>query len=171
MSEYEGKYAVTAGSYNPLHNSHIALFDKVLARYEYCICLVRYNEGVDLTDWETKLGWFERLSRERYDGRLLPVKNVPNTKEKVYGIDLFKDIITEAENAVHEPVQGYIFGEDYGGMVQKMRELYPDKDFLIFPRQSNGVCNSTEIREDLEGHKDWLPEYVYESLRNVLERQ
>ena len=170
MSEYAGKYGVVTGSYNPLHNAHIMFFDMVLERYQYCICLVRYNEGVDLTDWETKKGWFERLSRERYDGRLLFFKVVPNTKGKVYGIDLFKDIITTAEDAVNEPVQAYIFGEDYDGMIQKMRELYPDKDFIVFPRVDRLNYNSTAVRADLEGHKDWLPEYVYESLR-ILQKQ
>ena len=47
--------------------------------------------------------------------------------------------------------------------MEELIRLFPEKEFHIGDR--GGGYNSTALRSDLEGHRDWLPAYVYESLK------
>ena len=64
-----------------------------------------------------------------------------------------------------EPIHGFYFSCDHRKIVEKLVPLFPDKEFHIGNRGKG--YSSTAIREDPEGHRDWMPDYVYESLRKA----
>ena len=161
MAKKLGKNAVYVGSFNPLHVGHVDAIKSGLEQFDFVHVFVRYNEGVDLTDWETKAAWFKKLSDE-LDGRVKYYKEVSEEKGKSYGINLFFDFIRKTEVVIGEPVHGFLFGDDYMKIKGELEAEFPDKAFVIGKRDG---YNSSAIRADLEGHKDWLPDYVYESLK------
>ena len=127
---------------------------------------VRYTEGMDLTDWETKEGLFKRMTAELgAEDRIRIFKEEFEGKEKSYGIELFFDFIRRTEKVIGEPVDGLLLGSDYEKIKPELEEEFPNMKFIITQRR--GGVNSTAIRKDLEGHREWLPTYVYEALKNL----
>jgi cytidyltransferase-like protein len=164
MAQYLGKNCVYVGSFNPIHIGHINAIKNILEKFEYALIFVRYNEGVDLTDWDTKKMWFDKLNEE-LGGRLKIYKEVSEEKGKQYGLQLFFDFIRKTEQVAGEEVQGFYFGDDYQKILSDLEAEFPEKKFIIGARDG---YSSTAIREDLEGHKDWLPEYVYYSVKESM---
>lgn len=162
MAEKLGRNCVYVGSFNPIHIGHVQGIDEILESFDYANIFVRYTEGMDLVDWETKSMWFENISRER-DGRVRFFKEVHEEKEKNYDMELFYTFIRKTEDVVGESIDGFYFGEDYRKMIPMLEAQFPDKIFIIGNRPG---FNSTAIRNDIEGHKDWLPPFVYESIKD-----
>lgn len=166
MADRLGRNCVIVGSFNPIHVGHIDMINQAFEHFDIVNIFVRYNDGVDLTDWDTKKRWFERISEEMYDGKVRVFKEVSEEKGKSYGIQLFYDFIRKTDTIVGETVDGFLFGDDYLKIIPLLQKEFPEKHFVIHSRDEGH--SSTAIREDLEGHKDWLLPYVYEDLKKVI---
>ena len=61
-------------------------------------------------------------------------------------------------------MSGFVFGDDYHDTLPVFRKEFPEMYFFQGSRPTVGMerTTSTAIREDLEGHRDWLPVYVYD---------
>lgn len=165
MDEKLGRNVVYVGSFNPVHVGHIQTMKYGLERFEYLNMFVRYNEGVDLTDWETKRSFFEHISKDLGgEGRVRIFREESEEKGKSYGIELFYDFIRKTSEVIGEKVDAFLFGEDYEAIRPQLEKEFPDIQFIIVERLD---YSSSAIRDDLEGHKDWLPPYVYEALKEV----
>ena len=171
MSTYVGGNAVFPGSFNPPHVAHIKTIRLALACFDVLHMFVRYNESVELVDWETKKGWFDRINEE-VGGRLVihRMEN-PAVKGKTYTMEDFFDFIRSAVRSVGEPVSGFVFGDDYEKLIPVFQKEFPRMYFFKGEQTKDGQerISSTAIREDLEGHRSWLPEYVYETLHGMRE--
>ena len=166
MSKHLGRNAIYAGSFNPVHIGHIKAMEYMLERFDYLHVFVRYTEGVELTDWKTKEGFFRQIVKDmNMENRIHIYKVVPEAKGKTYSVRNFFDFMKEAEKIIGETADGYFFGEEYATLKSEFEKEFPDKLFLFYPRF--GDYNSTAIREDIESHKDWLKPYVYEVLRKI----
>ncbi|MBE5906892.1 MAG: hypothetical protein E7277_08955 [Lachnospiraceae bacterium] len=166
MAEKKGRNAVYVGSFNPIHVGHIETMKYGLEHFEYLNMFVRYNDGVDLTDWDTKQMFFEMVAKDLgATDRVRIFKEESEEKGKSYAIELFYDFIRKTEQVIGEKVDGFLFGSDYEKILPLLQKEFPDMQFIILDR-SEGY-SSTAIREDLEGHKDWLPPYVYETLKKL----
>ena len=167
------KNGVYMGSFNPVHYGHMETMRQALDFFDVLHVFVKYVEGVDLTDWETKRRWFERINAEEMDGRLRIYQEIPQIRDKQYGMDLFADFFRRAEEEIGEPIQGIVLGSDYDELVPKLRETFPQITFTVIRRGlSNGdYPTSSAIREDMEQYRRWLPDYVYQSLREVHARK
>ena len=161
------------GSFNPVHYGHMETMRQALDFFDVLHVFVKYVEGVDLTDWETKRLWFERINAEEMDGRLRIYQEIPQIRDKQYGMDLFADFFRRAEEEIREPIQGIVLGSDYDELVPKLRKTFPQITFTVIRRGlSNGdYPTSSAIREDMEQYRRWLPDYVYQSLREVHARK
>ena len=165
MEERLGRNVVYVGSFNPVHIGHIIMMKYGLAHFDYLNMFVRYNDGVDLTDWETKQGFFEKIGDDLgARDRIRIYKEVSEEKGKSYGLELFFDFIRKTEKVIGEEVDGFLFGADYEKILPELEKEFPNIKFIILSRDEG--YSSSAIREDLEGHKDWLPPYVYETLKN-----
>ena len=173
MSEHVGGNGVYVGSFNPPHRGHIQAMRDALEVFDTLHMFVRYNEGVDLTDWETKRGWFDRIGEE-LGGRIVVHKKVnEEIKGKSYTINDFFEFMRDTERVIGAPVAGFVFGEDYADLMPTFEREFPHATFFIpkRPVDANGEpYSSTAIRDDLEGHRHWLPGYVYETLHARKER-
>ena len=83
----------------------------------------------------------------------------------------FFDFIRSAVRSVGEPVSGFVFGDDYEKLIPVFQKEFPGMYFFKGEQTKEGQerISSTAIREDLEGHRSWLPEYVYETLHRMRE--
>lgn len=172
MREHVGGNGISIGSYNPPHNGHIESFGEALEVFDVLHVIVRYNPGVDLVDWETKRSWFARINEE-LGGRLVIHKHMnERIKGKTYALEDFFDFMHDAERIIGAPVAGFHFGSDYQELLPEFEREFPSMHFLITDRSPvNGeVRSSTAIRNDLEGHRDSLPPYVYQTLHDLRER-
>ena len=158
------KIAVYMGSFNPPHLGHIKVMDRMLELHDKIHVFVRYNEGVDLADAETKKGWFDTLSAER-DGRVIVhIFRTDDMKGKTYTGNIFGHFLKYFEELLGSKIDEVWCGEDAAQLIEECREKFPETNFVINQRYTGECYNSTAIRNDLEGHKTWVPEYVYESL-------
>ncbi len=156
------KTVVCMGSFNPITIGHIDLFEQILKIHPFFHLFVRYNEGVDLTSWEMKKSWFDRINKE-HDNRIIIHKLTTDTmKGKRYNVDIFTYFIHLFENELGTPIDEIWVGEDATPLIEKSQADFPNIHFVITSRTE--IC-STDVRKDLEGHKDWIPDYVYEDLK------
>lgn len=167
MGDHVGGNGVFVGSFNPPHKGHIRTMREALEAFDVLHVFVRYNEGVDLVDWDTKRIWFERMA-ESLDGRIATHKMVnEEVKGKSYTLEDFFEFMRDTERIIGEPVAGFVFGNDYTELLPAFAREFPHAFFLIAKRSvdANGEeYSSTAIRNDLEGHRQWLEPYVYEDL-------
>ena len=167
MGTHVGGIGIFPGSFNPPHVGHMLTIRLALEHFDVLHMFVRYNEGMDLVDWETKRGWFERINEEM-GGRLV-IHKMENQaiRGKTYTIEDFFDFIRDTVRSVGEPVSGFVFGDDYRDKLPVFQKEFPQMYFFLGlpPLSGTERISSTAIREDLEGHKDWLPEYIYDTLK------
>ena len=158
----KGKSASLSGSFNPLHFDHIGAINELFALgYDRVHLFVRDNPAEDIVPWEVKQGWFEKLV-ESYGGRVIFHRMPSVVRGKKYSSDIFVDMVKREDLMAGEDIHGFYFSCDHSSLVQDLIPRFPDKEFHIGNR-GNGY-SSTAIREDPEGHKNWMPDYVYESL-------
>lgn len=173
MSNHVGGNGVYVGSFNPPHAGHILVMRDALGVFDVLHVFVRYNEGVDLVDWDTKRSWFERIAKD-LDGRIVVHKMVnEEVKGKSYTLEEFFDFMRNTERVIGEPVAGFVFGDDYTELLPVFAREFPGMVFHLGTRpiDANGEpYSSTAVRNDLEGHKQWLEPYVYDDLRERMDR-
>ena len=169
MSTHVGGIGIFPGSFNPPHVGHILTITQALECFDVLHLFVRYNEGKDLVDWETKRGWFDRINEELGHRLVIHRMENPAVTGKTYTMEDFFEFIRNTVRSVGGPVSGFVFGDDYENILPAFQKEFPQMYFFKGPRPLIGSerTSSTAIREDLEGHKDWLPVYVYETLRNL----
>lgn len=166
MMEYVGGNGVYVGSFNPPHIGHIETMKQALETFDMLHIFVRYNKGIDLVDWDTKVEWFDRMNEE-LGGRLVIHKMMnENIKDKTYTLEDFFAFMRDTGRVIGAPVRGFVFGDDYLKLLPAFKKEFPEMVFVegIRPVDGAEALSSTAIREDLEGHRRWLPEYVYTSL-------
>ncbi|MBQ1672320.1 MAG: AAA family ATPase, partial [Treponema sp.] len=81
-------------------------------------------------------------------------ERVKNKKD--YGEHLWEEDCKQVKNAIGKKIDVVFSGSDYD-QNSFWNKCYKDSDYIIFPRN---VYNSTDIRKDIYGHWDWMPQVV-----------
>lgn len=158
------KVIVSMGSFNPPHKGHFEMFDEILKVHDKFHLFVRYNESVDLTSREVKEKWFERISGE-YDNRMIiHFFSIEDIKGKDYNPHILATAVRYFESVLGEPIDEVWTGEDAAPLLEGMDKEFPNMKFIVTKRCG---ITSTAIRGDIAGHKDCMPDYVYEDLMRI----
>ena len=161
-----------AGSFNPPHVGHMMDIQDMLDKGADRIHLfVRINEGVDLVDKATKLGWFERMKQEYkgWDKVIIHEAVSSNVKGKKYSLDTLKHGIDQLHQQAGEHITHFYAGSDYAKYKLLWKLMAKDVKLVIVDRAD--AISSTNIRNDLERYKFLVVPFVYEDLKAAAENK
>lgn len=155
------KNGLLYGSFNPLHNSHVDLIKKGLEYFDTLYIFVRSEGERDIADYTVKRSWLETLSAQ-LDRRLriYPLEFPEGSIKPDGGFDLIR-IFSHTEEQAGVRIDGMICGGDKDIWLNTLKPAFPDREFIVIPRSD---IRSHKIRDDVEGLKDLVPDYVYASL-------
>ena len=152
-----------SGSFNPLHFDHVDAIREIFSfGYDRVHVFVRDDPRSDIVPWTVKEEWFRKLNEE-FEGKLLIYRMPSAVAGKNYDTRMFINMILDEDRLAGEKIRGFYFGCDHEKLVKELVPFFPDRKFHIGNRGRG--YSSSEIRADIEGHKDWMPEYVYVTIQ------
>lgn len=158
------KNGILYGSFNPLHNSHIELIKEGLKYFDVLHIFVRSVPKDDIVSFDTKKMWLEKLNEEVGGKlRIYPLDFPPGNVRPDGSFDLVK-IFLYTQELSGVSIDGMISGGDKDVWLKELQPAFPDKDFIVIPRSN---IRSHAIRDDVEGLKKDIPDYVYRTLKEL----
>lgn len=157
------KIGLTIGKFAPFHKGHEYLIQEALKKVDGLYIFV-YDTDVINIETKVRKKWIEDIFKDS-NINVIEAKNPP----RQYGMD--KDSIEIQVNYILKllkkigaPKIDYFFSsEEYGKFVA---EALNAKNIIIDKKRVNVHVNATSIRNDLEKHKRYINEIVYETLKN-----
>jgi len=156
------------GSFNPPHMGHTMAIQSMLDMGATRVhVFVRINEGVDLVDRETKIGWFNQM-KEKYkdigwDKVVIHEAVSNNVKGKQYSLATVRNGINMLHEQAGETITHYYAGDDYKKFKPFWRLIGGNVKLVIGARMDG--LSSSEIRNNLDRRRYLLEPFVYEDLK------
>ncbi|MBQ2481693.1 MAG: AAA family ATPase [Treponema sp.] len=149
------KVGMYGGSFNPLHLGHLECIIKAAGLCEELYIVISYRDDDSDVPLRVKIRWVYQLTKHLGSVKILSLKDrVKNKKD--YGEHLWDEDCKQVKNAIGKKIDVVFSGSDYD-QNSFWNKCYKDSDYIIFPRN---VYNSTDIRKDIYGHWDWMPQVV-----------
>lgn len=149
------KVGMYGGSFNPLHLGHLECIIKAAGMCEELYVVISYrDDGID-TDLKVKIRWIYQLTKHIGNVKLITLKDNDSRKEN-YTEDKWDSDCDYVKQQIGKPIDVVFCGSDYNAE-SFWNVCYPDSEFFVFPRSK---YNSTEIRENIYEHWDWMPQVV-----------
>ena len=151
------KYTVGmyGGSFNPLHLGHLECIIKAAGLCEELYIVISYRENDTDVPLRVKIRWIYQLTKHLGNIHLIPLEDKLNSKEEYTEIYWTEDC-RKVKAAIGKPIDVVFCGSDYDEN-SFWNKCYEGSDFYVFPRN---IYNSTDIRNDIYGHWDWMPQIV-----------
>ena len=149
------KVGMYGGSFNPMHKGHLKCIIKAACLCEKLYVVLSIGMKRDEVDYKVRYRWLYQATKHIGNVKILTISDSCATKND-YTLEASKSDSEYIKKQIGEPIDIVFCGSDYDEN-SFWNVNYPDSEFYVFERDE---INSTEIRKDVYGHWDWLPNFV-----------
>lgn len=149
------KVGMYGGAFNPLHLGHLECIIKACGLCEELYIVISYRENEIDVPLKVKIRWVHQLTKHIGNVKIIPLEDKLDNKED-YVEALWQEDCLKVKERIGKPIDVVFCGGDYDEN-SFWNKCYEESEFIVFPRNH---YNSTEIRKDIYGHWDWMPQIV-----------
>lgn len=153
----EKKYGVGiyGGSFNPLHLGHLECIIKAAGLCKELYIVISYRDNETDVPLRVKIRWVYQLTKHIGNVKIITLKD-ETVDKKDYTESYWNSDSRIVKDKIGKKIDVVFSGDDYDEN-SFWNKCYEESDYIVFPRNK---YNSTEIRGDLYGHWDWMPQVV-----------
>ena len=163
--ECEGDYSMVnrkkyqvgmyGGCFNPLHLGHLECIIKAAGLCEELYIVISYRNNDTDIPLKVKIRWIYKLTKHIGNVKILTLEDKLTDKES-YVESLWHEDCRMVKESIGKPIDVVFCGSDYDEN-SFWNKCYESSDFIVFLRNE---YNSSDIRKDIYGHWDWMPQTV-----------
>ena len=148
------KVGMYGGCFHPLHLGHLECMIKAAGLCEELYIVISYKAQSDIP-LKVKIRWIWQLMKHIGNVKMIGLEERTKHKED-YTEDYWEDDCKKVKESIGKPIDVVFCGSDYDEN-SFWNKCYADSEFVVFPRDQ---YSSTEIRKDIYGHWEWMPQIV-----------
>ncbi len=149
------KVGMYGGAFNPLHLGHLECMIKAAGLCDELYIVISYRENETDVPLKVKIRWVHQLTKHIGNVKIIPLEDKLTNKED-YVEALWQEDCKKVKEQIGKTINVVFCGSDYDEN-SFWNKCYEDADFIVIPRNE---YSSTEIRKDIYGHWDWMPQIV-----------
>ena len=148
------KVGMYGGCFCPLHLGHLECLIRAAGLCEELYVVISWKEHEDIP-LKVKIRWIHQLTKHIGNVKMIPLKDQTVCKED-YTESYWEADCKKVKEAIGKTIDVVFCGSDYDEN-SFWNKCYAESEFVVFPRNQ---YSSTEIRKDLYGHWEWMPQIV-----------
>lgn len=149
------KVGMYGGSFNPMHNGHLECITKAACMCEELYVVLSVGNKRDEIDYRVRYRWLYQATKHIGNVRIIILEDNCATKAD-YTLEVSKADTEYVKSQIGKHIDVVFCGSDYDEN-SFWNVNYPDSEFYVFDRDE---LSSTELRENIYAHWDWLPNIV-----------
>ena len=148
------KVGMYGGCFCPLHLGHLECLIRAAGLCEELYVVISWKEHEDIP-LKVKIRWIHQLTKHIGNVKMIPLKDQTVCKED-YTEAYWEADCKKVKEAIGKTIDVVFCGSDYDEN-SFWNKCYAESEFVVFPRNQ---YSSTEIRKDLYGRWEWMPQIV-----------
>lgn len=149
------KVGMYGGSFNPLHLGHLECMIKAAGLCTKLYIVISYRNHESDVNVKVKYRWVYLLTKHLGNVKIIMLED-QTLKKSDYSRDYWQQDCEFVKQQIGEKIDVVFCGSDYDDN-SFWNQCYPESEFVVFNRNQ---YNSTQIRNDIYGHWDWMPNVV-----------